>query len=1217
MAITMEEVRRLTIEARTKGVDAVAGELTRLTGASREAAAAAGDLAAAETKTATTMESSARSWQRFVLQNDEAARAQDRLEKAQQRVLRALAAGAASPQDAARQLGLLAEKYGQAGAAAAKSASAVEAHAGAAELNRTQLLMLGSAAKHSIESFAAGAPAMTILTQQGVEVAQAFSMGSGGLGGTLRAVGGAIAGLIGPTVAVTASMVALGAGGLYAWTSWRSSLHEIETSLDGIGRRSAMTAGGLANLARAVAPGAGLSQSSAMGLAAGYARAGLRGDVIEGALGVTKRFAQVSGVDLSEAGKTLAAALADPTRGLEQLNAQLGFADERTRVLVASFAAAGNVTRAQKELIDALGRDLNAASEHMSSLAKGWEWVKRVASNTATAAGKGIDEALGNETPEDRLQRLVRERQQLAAERSTPIASGAGRWGLTQRGVDAASDAKAADLDRQLRLAQKAVDRANDEASARATEQDLNRRSLTTAQDVYAVNPEIERRRQLDAEIVRLEAAANNPELQRRMGLGVREINAALAATKDARTEIVGLMEREAAAAELNLRSIQARTVAERAAVAAERELSGLKAGQVDPAARARSQAAAAAIAAQAVREAEDRLRSANDNAAVAGLPNYARAQAEIEQRWKRQNELDAGSPEALAKNQAARRAELDALQRSQITGPINDANRALESQNRLLLVEAQTFGMSTGEVVKARTAQEMLNRFIEAGVPITDQMRASVEAYARGMGTAAQAAEDLQKRQQAVIAGMDDLRGLSTNVFSMAMHGRSGADILRTIGDHAIDKGANFLTAQLFGEQGKAGGGLFGDVLGGLFGKSQGIAVGSATVTAGTVNVMGAIAGLPGNAVPGAPGTGSTYTSAPLPPVGMAANANGPWSPQDYLGRMYRIESGGDPTNRTGSNFGIAQFGYADMRQFGLSNPFDVGQATTASLMEARRNAAALRGVLGRDATGADLYLAHQQGLAGASALFKNPDMPAWQAIRPFYGSDAIAQSAITGNMGRLDMTSSQFTQMWANRFNATAPLDLSQFSGATQALQQFQSTTQAATSNLGGFGQSLGQMASSLVGGVGGKSGGGGGLFASLFSLFGFARGGAFGAGSVIPFANGDVFGAPTVFPMAGGRTGLLGEAGPEAIMPLARDGQGRLGVRTTGAAVASRVSQTAVRSTVVIGGHSITIQGNADKSTVEELRAELDRRDANTRRWVEQSALGINQKTSRMRG
>ena len=62
-------------------------------------------------------------------------------------------------------------------------------------------------------------------------------------------------------------------------------------------------------------------------------------------------------------------------------------------------------------------------------------------------------------------------------------------------------------------------------------------------------------------------------------------------------------------------------------------------------------------------------------------------------------------------------------------------------------------------------------------------------------------------------------------------------------------------------------------------------------------------------------------------------------------------------------------------------------------------------------------------------------------------------------------------------------------------------------------------------------------------------FAKGGVFDMGNVIPFATGGVFDSPTTFPMANGGTGMLGEAGPEAIMPLTRIG-GKLGVKSMGA-------------------------------------------------------------------
>jgi len=61
--------------------------------------------------------------------------------------------------------------------------------------------------------------------------------------------------------------------------------------------------------------------------------------------------------------------------------------------------------------------------------------------------------------------------------------------------------------------------------------------------------------------------------------------------------------------------------------------------------------------------------------------------------------------------------------------------------------------------------------------------------------------------------------------------------------------------------------------------------------------------------------------------------------------------------------------------------------------------------------------------------------------------------------------------------------------------------------------------------------------------------ANGNAFDGGNVIPFAKGGVVSSPMLFPMSGGQTGLMGEAGPEAIMPLKRGKDGKLGVAAGG--------------------------------------------------------------------
>jgi phage-related minor tail protein len=76
-------------------------------------------------------------------------------------------------------------------------------------------------------------------------------------------------------------------------------------------------------------------------------------------------------------------------------------------------------------------------------------------------------------------------------------------------------------------------------------------------------------------------------------------------------------------------------------------------------------------------------------------------------------------------------------------------------------------------------------------------------------------------------------------------------------------------------------------------------------------------------------------------------------------------------------------------------------------------------------------------------------------------------------------------------------------------------------------------------LFSGLFGSGGGDGGAAADL----------AASMGAIKPFAAGGVVGTPTYFPLSSGGLGLAGEAGPEAIMPLARGSDGRLGVAASG--------------------------------------------------------------------
>lgn len=89
--------------------------------------------------------------------------------------------------------------------------------------------------------------------------------------------------------------------------------------------------------------------------------------------------------------------------------------------------------------------------------------------------------------------------------------------------------------------------------------------------------------------------------------------------------------------------------------------------------------------------------------------------------------------------------------------------------------------------------------------------------------------------------------------------------------------------------------------------------------------------------------------------------------------------------------------------------------------------------------------------------------------------------------------------------------------------------------------------------------------GLSSVFQNLFGAGRAGntpgdgtgiAAAMGAIKPFAAGGVIGTPTYFPLTSGGLGLAGEVGPEAIMPLTRGPDGRLGVAALASAPPSIV-------------------------------------------------------------
>ncbi len=138
---------------------------------------------------------------------------------------------------------------------------------------------------------------------------------------------------------------------------------------------------------------------------------------------------------------------------------------------------------------------------------------------------------------------------------------------------------------------------------------------------------------------------------------------------------------------------------------------------------------------------------------------------------------------------------------------------------------------------------------------------------------------------------------------------------------------------------------------------------------------------------------------------------------------------------------------------------------------------------------------------------------------------AEGMSQDA---SAGLLDLN--RLTEQWVMNFQDGMANAIVAGEGLTETLQS--------------IGKEIASMLIKLA--LFGKNGTGG-LLGGLFSGI-FADGGVFSNGNVVPFARGGVVTAPTFFPMARGM-GLMGEAGPEAVMPLKRGADGKLGVSADG--------------------------------------------------------------------
>ena len=437
------------------------------------------------------------------------------------------------------------------------TAKALGAVGGQSRLSSAQLANLTYQLNDVVVGLASGQQPMMVMIQQGSQIAQI--MGQAGVTGTLKGLGQALGSLLTPARLMGGAIAAIAIGAATAWNAWFESQRNVTTALAGAGRIAGATAADINRIAEAGAAAGKLSASAAREMAAGFARTGKIGKELFGDLiAIAKAYALTVNADLGDAVKQLAQAFADPVRGAETLNNQLGFLDDRTRHYIRQLVEQNDRTGAQRVLLDAMRGSLVNAEQATSALGRAWDAVKRAASDAFDALGRAVDRATGGGTPDEQLAAIEN--------RMVALARGGGAPTRVLNELQRQAD----ELRARIADARRQADIGRIEAQAREL-------SLRVGEAVRDIVPGTETIRQLEAVRGSLGRLLEDPLAAKHVGNlrdvedAYRRVTQALESYSGENARFLDPMARKLRLQQIEIALINATTPAQKAALEAER----------------------------------------------------------------------------------------------------------------------------------------------------------------------------------------------------------------------------------------------------------------------------------------------------------------------------------------------------------------------------------------------------------------------------------------------------------------------------------------------------------------------------------------------------------------------------------------------------------------------------------------------------------------------
>lgn len=250
--------------------------------------------------------------------------------------------------------------------------------------------------RQGADVFVTGAMGMDpglIAIQQGPQILDALATSGFKASGSLIAVAAGIA-------AVAAGV---GVAGVAA-VSFEKDVNLIEGAVRGMGAASGVSSSQLEDLARTHANAGEVSTGAAREMATSYVETGrIGGQVLGELIEFTKSYAVATHQDLQGATKDLSKYLADPAKGVQDLNERFSFLTKAQEDQIVSMARTGRTAEAQIAIIKGLKEAIAPAAQATAGWAYVFDGLKRSIANATSELGRWLAVSAGGGALADRL----------------------------------------------------------------------------------------------------------------------------------------------------------------------------------------------------------------------------------------------------------------------------------------------------------------------------------------------------------------------------------------------------------------------------------------------------------------------------------------------------------------------------------------------------------------------------------------------------------------------------------------------------------------------------------------------------------------------------------------------------------------------------------------------------------------------------------------------